>query len=203
MKLLNLSNLSVYLFISISIFVSNPVVAKQYDLTPRVGLGPPVDEGVKITFEAPLDWQPWTKMNDAENDFERVFALSGHADEEHPAIQLSVQAWVPGKLLPGPAKPIDRRDPKNSSTVTDMQTAAPIEDVRKIGSFEAGENGKLPIWQIRSKAYDCLLVLVVYRNTSVDICLRGDDASDLRKYIPDLKEIARSVRFLKTEHQVK
>jgi hypothetical protein len=80
-----------------------------------------------------------------------------------------------------------------------METAAPIEDVRKIGSFESGENGRLPIWQIRSKAYDCLLLLVVHQHTSVDICLRGSDASNLRKYIPDLKKTARSVRFAQSD----
>lgn len=185
--------------IAFSLIACGPACAKEYKLTPLVGLGPPVDEGVTVSFESPNGWQPCTKMNDAEHDFVRVFALSGHADEEHPAIQLSVDVWVPGKLLPGPKKPIDRRDPRNSSTVTDMETAAPIDDLRKIGSLESGENGRLPIWQIRSKAYDCLLVLIVHKNTSVDICLRGSDASNLRKYIPDLKQTARSVRFLQNE----
>ncbi len=135
-------------------------------------------------------------MNDTGKNFVRVFTLPGHANEEHPEIQLSVKAWVPGKLFPGPGKPIDRKDPWNSSTVTDMQTASPIEDLRRIGSIDSAENGSLPIWQIESKAYDCLLILVVHQHTTVDICLRGLDAETLKKYIPDLKEVLQSVRFM-------
>jgi hypothetical protein len=171
-------------------------LAKEYHLTPLVGLGPPVDEGITVTFESPDGWQPRTKTKYTGSHFVTVFALSGHESEGHPAIDLSVEAFVPGKLFPGPSKSIDWRDPKNSATVIDMQTAAPIDDVRKIGSFEAGEKGNLPIWQIRSKAYDCLLVLVVHQHTSVDICLRGNDSQKLLKYIPELKAIARSVRFV-------
>jgi hypothetical protein len=196
------------LLISLLILKPESTIADEYSLKPLVGLEPPMDEGVTVTFKSPDDWEPWAKMNEARNDFPkghndfvRVFTLLGHANEEHPEIQLSVQAWIPGrwvsaKLSTQPSKPIDLRDPWGSMVVLDMESAGVIKKLRKVGSFDAGENGKLPIWQIRSEAYDCLLVLVGHQHTSVNICLRADDADSLQKYIPDLEKLARTVRFV-------
>jgi hypothetical protein len=156
-----------------------------------------MDEGLCVRFESPEGWRPRTKTKYVNSQFIAIFALAGHETEEHPAIDLSVTATVPGKLLP-PRKNIDPEDPRTSSTATDMESFGQIQEVRKIASFTAAENGKLPIWKIHSNAYDCLLVLIVYRHTSVDISLRGNDADKLRKYIPDLETVARSIRFVQS-----
>ncbi len=47
--------------------------------------------------------------------------------------------------------------------MTYLKSAATPSEIRKIGSFDVGRHGKLPIWLIRSPAYDFYLVMIVER----------------------------------------
>lgn len=58
-------------------------------------------------------------------------------------------------------------------------------------------SARFPVWQIQSKAYACLLILLVHGNVDVDVCLRAKSLTELKKYLDDLKTLARSVEIVR------
>jgi hypothetical protein len=88
--------------------------------------------------------------------------------------------------------------PRNSYMGVNLETD--IRDMKEIGSFDAGVNGKLRIWQFRTYNRNYLLTLIVQPDnegrTEVDICLSGEDADQIMAHKKRLKEVARSIRIV-------
>lgn len=88
--------------------------------------------------------------------------------------------------------------PTNSYMGVNLETN--IRDMKEIGSFDAGVNGKLRIWQFRTYNRNYLLTLIVQPDhegrTEVDICLSGEDADQIMAHLKRLKEVARSIRIV-------
>jgi hypothetical protein len=68
-----------------------------------------------------------------------------------------------------------------------MMTAARPEEITKIASFGSAKFGQLPIWLIRSAAYDLYLVLFVKDDLRVEISLRAEDADSVKEYLGDFQ----------------
>ncbi len=102
---------------------------------------------------------------------------------------LEVEARHIGRL--GPSKV----SPKNCYVVVNLKYDGDITEFKAVESFDAGANGKLTIWRIRSTGDDYFLVLIVRKQTQVNVYLRGHDADKLKPYLESLKEVVRSVRF--------
>ena len=179
--------------------VPGRIFASQYTLKPLVGTwGKPLDPGLVVTFESPSAWRLIEAVEDNGRDYRAILALSGHEDEHHPKFILGVTAFGLHDSTAQSNGSHDLTDPMHSAEELDLESAAPVKTKRKIETFRAGDLGKLPIWEFRSDAYDFLLILIVHQHTTVELSVRADDARELRKFIPDLKRIARSVRFVRS-----
>lgn len=68
--------------------------------------------------------------------------------------------------------------------------------VIRFGSFDAGDSGRLTIWQIRSSfCNDYFLTTIAQRDVLVTIYLEAADSKDIASKLDSLKELARSVRI--------
>ena len=114
--------------------------------------------------------------------------------EKFPAVEAEVTV---GGLASLSYPDEEWKKPMNSGAVSNVLSAGKISKITKIGYFDAGQNGKLPIWEVRSSAYDVFVVLIVRDHVVVDVCLRGDDADDLVKYLGTLKELTRGIQIVK------
>jgi hypothetical protein len=72
----------------------------------------------------------------------------------------------------------------------------PHPSVTRFGSFDAGTNGRLTIWQIRcSCCKDYFLAFIAQGDALVTIHLEAPNIKDIVPKLDSLKELARSVRF--------
>jgi len=81
-------------------------------------------------------------------------------------------------------------------------------DITQLGSFDAGNFGRLTIWQLRCRTRrartpdtstwwdDYLLTVIAQRDVLVTIILGAPDIKDIVPKIDSLKELARSVRII-------
>jgi hypothetical protein len=88
--------------------------------------------------------------------------------------------------------------PENSYMGVNLETD--IEQLKHIGSFDAGVNGTLDVWRFRTYNRNYLFVLIVRPDTEgrteVDVYLSSKDPGQLMRYLNALKEVARSIRIV-------
>ncbi len=170
--------------------------AKEYELTPAGGLGPPIDPNIRVVFDSPNGWVINNKTN-LSSGFKRIFVPKRNADEKHSALYLSIEARVAGESDPGTS---DLVDPKMSQTASNMEEFSSIDHIQRIECFDAGMKRSLTIWGLHSqpryaKAYTSYLVLLHYKHVGVEVCLRTSDTQKLATYLALLKTVVRSVHF--------
>lgn len=168
-------------------------LAKEFELTPAGGLGPPIDPNIRVVFDSPDDWVISNKTNPS-SGFKRVFVPKGNAGEDHSDLYLSIEARVAGESDPGTS---DLSDPRMSQTASNMEEFSSIDHIQRI---DAEMNRSFTIWGLHSqprygKAYTSYLVLLHYKHVGVEVCLRTGDTQKLSTYLAVLKTVARSVRF--------
>jgi hypothetical protein len=92
----------------------------------------------------------------------------------------------------------EKVNPRNSYMGVNLETD--IQELKLIGSFDAGVNGKLDVWRFRTYDRNYLLVLIVQPDsegrTEVDAYLSAKDVAQLMPYLNSLKEVARSIRVV-------
>jgi hypothetical protein len=88
--------------------------------------------------------------------------------------------------------------PRNSSLAGNLDVE--FKELRRIDSFDAGVNGILDVWRIRTYNDNYLLVLLVQPDaegrTEVDVYLSGENPAQLTQCLNSLKEVARSIRIV-------
>jgi hypothetical protein len=70
-----------------------------------------------------------------------------------------------------------------------------ITDCKTVASFDAGLNGRLRLWRLRTSADDYYLACFRRGDTVVEVYLRAHDLDELASRITALQEAARSVRI--------
>ncbi len=183
---------SLFLFLTHS-----SICAEEFTLSPAVGRGPyPVEQDVSVRLTTPRGWhrEPGSWESDKYITFSPIINTN-----ERPIVELTVSPFLEGNVsIQGTEFHQDpRKDPRNSECAVHLRQAANITKVKKVESFDGGENGKLSVWRLHTIACDVYVVLIVKGHVEVDICLRCEDASRLKPYLADLKQVARSVRILK------
>ena len=178
--------LALCLFLSIS-----KSLAEDFTLVPS-SFSKPVEQGVTILFSAPNGWKE-DRNPDSEyagSNSAKLFRYSANTSPYPPYIVVSCE--VPSSFSStGPTAD----DPRNSHAAMWLDTSAQISNYKKLEVFDAGPNGKLPVWLIRSKGNDCCLtVLIVHGPVRAEISVLMEDEDHLQ-YIDALKQFARSVRF--------
>lgn len=149
------------------------------------GFDPPLRPNPKILASLPPGW----RLLDTPYGAGITFIPAGDAFDSRNA-ELSVYASVSGRLGKIKASYVD---PRGTLSMTYLKSAARPSEIKKIGSFDAGRHGKLPIWLIRSPAYDFYLVMIVEEDLSIEIQLRAEDADQVVRYLDDLKLLVRSI----------
>lgn len=69
-------------------------------------------------------------------------------------------------------------------------------ECKPVVSFDAGPNGRLRVWRLRSLADDYYFTFFRRRDTVVEVYVRSHDLDEITRYIGGLEEAARSVRIV-------
>lgn len=142
---------------------------------------------------APKGWEKRTPpiptwLKPPHIDYAVGFGLAGQSDD--PVI--SVWANHRGRSN------TEKVTPRNSYMGVNLETD--ITELKHIESFDAGRNGTLDAWLIRSDIRNYLLVLIVQPDnegrTEVDVDLSSKDVTQLMPYLHSLKELVRSIRVV-------
>jgi hypothetical protein len=181
------------------LFVSESL-AEDFTLTPSSTWGEkPVENGVTVLCSSPTGWEE-DRNPDSEyagSKSAKVFLNSLHKSRGSPYIVISSSI----RSTHDSGDTVMSADPKNSEAAMWLDTATEIEGYKKLEVFDAGPNGKLPVWLIRSKGNDCNLTILIVRGPiRVEVSGMMEDEDHLL-YIDALKEFARSVRFAKAARQ--
>jgi hypothetical protein len=172
--------------------------AEGYTLTPFSARSP-AEKPVAILFSSPTGWKEDLNPESeyAGSHSAKAFFYSPKKSPYPPYIVVS--SSVKSNFFPANIK---RDDLKSSVAGMWLKSSSGIDNCKKLEVFDAGPNGRLPIWLIRSGGEDCCLtVLIVHGLTTVEISALMEDEDNLQ-YVSALKEFARSVRFAKTANKL-
>jgi hypothetical protein len=164
-------------------------LAQDYRLLPIIGMGRPVERGVAIVVSTP---KGWTLRN---QDGRSISFVAIDDKLRPPTAELAVNPMVLGEF--NSTKEGFYADPMHSLAVAWLRSAGNVTQVKKLEVFDGGQNGKLPLWRIRSTAYNLYLVLISRGAVVVDISLSADRLQDLKKHTSSLKELVRSIHIVK------
>jgi hypothetical protein len=161
------------------------VIAPIDDPMLNATLGPPAwPKGAKVRLSGPKEWT--AKIHTFEIEF-----VPTSGDGAKPWRRLSVAVNGASKWSQMTASD----DWRNSAAMVELNEFGTVRETAKVGSA-VYQGEKLPIWRIRSSAYDMYLVLVRQHNLTVSVWLSGEDADQIASYLSTLREVVRSIRFM-------
>jgi len=171
-------------FLSLSV-----LSAAEYPLTPIKARGKHLwPGGLTVQVHPPAAW-------------ERVISEDGVAfvpvgtKSKEGTVVLEVNVSGIGSLDP-PEK--SDKNPAHSFTAANLEHLGGVKKIAKFGSFDGGSYGTLPIWEIQSDI-EVFVVTIVRDHVVVDVALKADRADDLKEHLGGLKELVRSLRFVKPD----
>ncbi len=157
--------------------------------------GAPIETGVTVRVAQP---EGWVTVPIGDGTYQGPSCLAVYSPKPEPAssvieleIVTNIRPKTQDKELPSPEDPVGTR------VVGNMRPAGRIRSVRKIGSFDGKQNGRLVLWLVHGDQYDVYITKVISGNAWVDLSLRCDDPKLLKQYLGVLKEEARSVQIIR------
>ena len=150
---------------------------------------PPAERNVLVQYATQLGWH--------RRDEGPAFVPDRTKDV--PIIELQVLPRVDSQEVASykTVHPEWTPSPKYTFAFESLRESSPIKSIKKVGSFDGKQNGRLNLWHLDGDSYDVYVVLIVDGHVSVELSLRCDDPKLLKRYLSVLKDEARSVHILR------
>jgi hypothetical protein len=165
---------------------------------------------MRLVISPPAGWRVWIK------DATLATFVPAETPTPIPGVgpNLRAELLVTSNLIRDRRLPKEQLgDPNKTSLLTWMDSGTKIVRIQKVGVFDSGNFGELPIWLIQGEGYSYYLVLIVTDEVEVEVALRSENRAftgkedprlgttrvlqELESRLGALKELVRSMRLVK------